>query len=66
MLHKVVEADVILLVLDARDPAGCQATHIPSTIPCSGGKVAPGAETTCQAQIVNAQCGWTSGQRNDR
>lgn len=30
------------------------ATHIPSTIPGSGGQVAPGAETTGQAQIVNA------------
>jgi len=30
------------------------AAHIPSTIPGSGGQVAPGAETTGQAQIVNA------------
>ena len=30
------------------------ATHIPSTIPGSSGQVAPGAETTGQAQIVNA------------
>jgi hypothetical protein len=30
------------------------AAHIPSTIPGSGGQVAPGAETTSQAQIVNA------------
>ena len=28
--------------------------HIPSTIPGSGGQVAPGAETTGQAQIVSA------------
>lgn len=30
------------------------AAHIPSTVPGSGGQVAPGAETTGQAQIVNA------------
>lgn len=30
------------------------ATQIPSTIPGSGGQVAPGAETTGQAQIVSA------------
>jgi nuclear GTP-binding protein len=30
------------------------AAHIPSIIPGSGGQVAPGAETTGQAQIVDA------------
>ena len=30
------------------------AAHIPSTIPGSGGQVAPGTETTGQAHIVNA------------
>jgi len=30
------------------------AAHIPSTIPGSGGQVAPGTETTDQAHIVNA------------
>jgi len=30
------------------------AAHIPSTIPGSGGQVAPGAETTVQARMVNA------------
>ena len=30
------------------------AAHIPSTIAGSGGRVAPGAETTGQTQIVNA------------
>jgi nuclear GTP-binding protein len=29
------------------------AAHLPSTIPRSGGQVAPGAETTGQVQIVN-------------
>jgi hypothetical protein len=30
------------------------AAHIPSTVPGSGGQVAPGAETTGRSQIVNA------------
>lgn len=30
------------------------AAHVPSTIPGSGGQVAPGAETTGHAQIVSA------------
>jgi hypothetical protein len=29
------------------------AAHLPSTLPRSGGQVAPGAETTGRAQIVN-------------
>jgi len=36
------------------DPPAVHAAHMPSTIPGSGGQVAPGAETTGQAQIVNA------------
>jgi nuclear GTP-binding protein len=36
------------------EPPAIHATHIPSTIPGSGGQVAPGAETTGQAQIVSA------------
>jgi len=36
------------------EPPALHAAHIPSTIPGSGGQVAPGAETTGQAQIVGA------------
>ncbi|KAH9958417.1 P-loop containing nucleoside triphosphate hydrolase protein [Russula dissimulans] len=36
------------------EPPALHAAHIPSTIPGSGGQIAPGAETTGQAQIVNA------------
>ncbi|KAF8491749.1 P-loop containing nucleoside triphosphate hydrolase protein [Russula emetica] len=36
------------------EPPALHVAHIPSTIPGSGGQVAPGAETTGQAQIVNA------------
>ncbi|KAI0288760.1 P-loop containing nucleoside triphosphate hydrolase protein [Russula brevipes] len=36
------------------EPPAIHATHIPSMIPGSGGQVAPGAETTGQAQIVSA------------
>jgi nuclear GTP-binding protein len=36
------------------EPPSLHVTHIPSTIPGSGGQVAPGAETTGQAQIVSA------------
>ena len=36
------------------EPPTLHAAHIPSTIPGSGGRVAPGAETTGQTQIVNA------------
>ena len=32
----------------------CNATHIPSTIPGSGGQLAPGAETMGQTQILKA------------
>jgi len=36
------------------EPPSLHTAHIPSTIPGSGGQVAPGAETTGQAQIVSA------------
>ncbi|KAF8465798.1 P-loop containing nucleoside triphosphate hydrolase protein [Russula ochroleuca] len=36
------------------EPPELHAAHVPSTIPGSGGQVAPGAETTGQAQIVSA------------
>jgi nuclear GTP-binding protein len=36
------------------EPPAIHATHLPSTVPGSGGQVAPGAETTGHAQIVNA------------
>jgi len=35
-------------------PPALHAAHVPSTIPGSGGQVAPGAETTGHAQIVSA------------
>ncbi|KAF8492434.1 hypothetical protein F5888DRAFT_1806862 [Russula emetica] len=38
----------------ARHLPSLHAAHIPSTIPGSGGQVAPGAETTVQARMVNA------------
>jgi nuclear GTP-binding protein len=36
------------------EPPTLQAAHLPSTISGSGGQVAPGAESTGHAQIVNA------------
>jgi len=36
------------------EPPSLHAAHIPSTIPGSAGQVAPGVETTCEAQIVSA------------
>jgi nuclear GTP-binding protein len=36
------------------EPPALHAAHLPSTVPGSGGQVAPGAETTGHAQIVNA------------
>jgi nuclear GTP-binding protein len=36
------------------EPPALHTPHIPSTIPGSGGQVAPGAETTGQAHIVDA------------
>jgi len=36
------------------EPPALHAVHIPSTVPGSGGQVAPGAEMMDQAQIVNA------------
>jgi hypothetical protein len=35
-------------------PPALHTVHIPSTVPGSGGQVAPGAEMMGQAQIVNA------------
>ncbi|KAH9979529.1 P-loop containing nucleoside triphosphate hydrolase protein [Lactifluus volemus] len=36
------------------EPPAQHTAHVPSTIPGTGGQVAPGAETTGNAQIVNA------------
>ena len=41
-------------ILFFSEPPELHTAHIPSTIPGRGGQVAPGAETTGQAQIVSA------------
>jgi ribosome biogenesis GTPase A len=39
MLHKVIdEFDVVLLVLDARDPAGCRSQLVEERRRCTGAK----------------------------
>lgn len=52
-LHVLIDRNHLKIPFFSESPT-LHAAHIPSTILCSGGQAAPGAETTGHAQIGNA------------